>query len=115
MSIIVARFVLSKRVIFLPHDCAMNSVINDYQRYPSNQIRLGVESAPGHDNIISQYIKVTRDPSNPSPCDCTCHITYATQSVYSILICHHGSKNPLLVPCDILLTHSMIFEIDVTT
>ena len=49
--------------------------------------------------------KVTRDPSNPSLCDCTSHTTYATQSVYSFLICHHGSK--ISITCFLwFITHS---------
>ena len=58
---------------------------------------------------------MTRNPSNHSPRDCVCHTTYLTQSVYSILICHYGSKTALTsFSCDLLLTHNTIFETDVT-
>ena len=58
---------------------------------------------------------VKRDLSNHFPRDCTCHSTSVTQSVYSILICLFGSKRPLLVSCDLLHTHDMVFETNVTT
>ena len=70
-------------------------------------LTLGAESAqlPRAQQDFFMTHKATWDPSNPSPCDCTCHTTYITQSVYSILICHYGSK--ISITCFLwFITHS---------